>query len=87
VVNEPDERVAYVYFRNYEDAKEAKHLKSRILIFDKPVMIEAAYESSTTTNTSSNSTNSYRPQDSYHGESGSRGGGYGGSGSYNRRYA
>lgn len=45
VVHEPDERVAYVYFRSYEDARDAKHSKSRIIIYDKPVMVEAAYES------------------------------------------
>ena len=33
VIMEPDERVAYVYFRNFEDARDAKHSKSRIILF------------------------------------------------------
>lgn len=45
VVQEPDERVAYVYFRSAEDAREVKHSKQMIFIYDRPVKIEAAYES------------------------------------------
>jgi len=45
VMQEPDERVAYVYFRNFEDARDAKHSKSRIILFDKPAIVEAVYES------------------------------------------
>jgi hypothetical protein len=48
VVHEPDERLAFVYFRSAEDAREAKHSKSRIIIYDKPVVVEAAYESTST---------------------------------------
>ena len=85
VVQELDERVAYVYFRSYEDARDAKHSKSRIIIFDKPVMVEAAYESSS----SSSNNSGYRPQessrDSFPGPD--RHGSGGGSGSYySRRY-
>lgn len=35
-----DERVAYVCFRNPEDAYDAKHGKSRIIIYDKPALVE-----------------------------------------------
>jgi len=45
VMHEPDERVAYVYFRNFDDARDAKHAKGRIILFDKPAMVEAVYES------------------------------------------
>jgi len=45
VMHEPDERVAYVYFRSFEDARDALHSKSRIILFDKPAMVEAVYES------------------------------------------
>ena len=45
VMHESDERVAYVYFRSFEDARDAKHSKSRIILFDKPTMVEAVYES------------------------------------------
>merc|ERR1711976_70225 len=38
VMHEPDERVAYVYFRSFEDARDALHSKSRIILFDKPAM-------------------------------------------------
>ena len=45
VIMEPDERVAYVYFRNFEDARDAKHSKSRIILFDKAAVVEPVYES------------------------------------------
>lgn len=45
VMHEPDERVAYVYFRSFEDARDALHSKSRIILFDKPAQVEAVYES------------------------------------------
>lgn len=46
ISHDPDERVAYVCFRSYDDAREAKHSKPRIIIFDKPAIVEAVYESS-----------------------------------------
>ncbi len=45
VVAEPDERVAYVYFRNFEDAGDARYSKSRIILFDKAAIVEPVYES------------------------------------------
>ena len=45
IVLEPDERVGYVYFRNFEDARDARHSKSRIILFDKPAIVEPVYES------------------------------------------
>lgn len=39
-----DERVAYVCFRNPEDARDAKHGKPRIIIYDKVALVEAVYE-------------------------------------------
>jgi RNA-binding protein 15 len=45
IVIEPDERVAYVYFRTFEDAGDARHSKSRIILFDKPAVVEPVYES------------------------------------------
>jgi len=45
VMHEPDERVAYVYFRSFEDARDALHSKSRIILFDRAAMVEAVYES------------------------------------------
>lgn len=41
-----DERVAYVCFRNSEDARDAKHSKPRIILFDKVALVEPVYESS-----------------------------------------
>lgn len=40
-----DERVAYVYFRSAEDARDAKHAKSRVVIYDKVALVEPVYES------------------------------------------
>ena len=31
-------------FRSFEDARDALHSKSRIILFDKPAMVEAVYE-------------------------------------------
>lgn len=39
-----DERLAYVYFRSAEEAREAKHSKPRILFYDRPVVVEPMYE-------------------------------------------
>ena len=47
VMHEPDERVAYVYFRTSEDARDAKHSKTRVILFDKPTVVEAVFESAT----------------------------------------
>jgi len=41
-----DPRVAYVYFRTFEEARDAKHSKTRILFFDLPVYVEPVYETS-----------------------------------------
>lgn len=41
-----DERVAYVCFRSSEDARDAKHNKPRIILFDKVALVEPVYESS-----------------------------------------
>lgn len=41
-----DERVAYVCFRTSEDAREAKHHKPRIVLYDKMALVEPVYESS-----------------------------------------
>ncbi|KAF4526006.1 hypothetical protein B566_EDAN000798 [Ephemera danica] len=46
ISHDPDERVAYVCFRSYDDAREARHSKPRIIIFDKAAIVEAVYESS-----------------------------------------
>lgn len=40
-----DERVAYVCFRNSEDARDAKRSKPRIILFDKVALVEPVYES------------------------------------------
>lgn len=44
-----DERVAYVCFRTAEDAREAKHHKPRIVLYDKVALVEPVYESSSRT--------------------------------------
>lgn len=39
-----DIRVAYINFRYPEDAREAKHVKAKLVLFDRPVRIEAVYQ-------------------------------------------
>ena len=41
---EPEDRLAYVSFRNPEDAREARHSKQRIILYDKPAVLEPVYE-------------------------------------------
>lgn len=40
-----EERVAYVCFRMSDDAREAKHAKPRIVLYDKVALVEPVYES------------------------------------------
>lgn len=47
IANDLDERVAYVCFRTPEDAREAKHHKPRIVLYDKIALVEPVYESAT----------------------------------------
>lgn len=44
ICHDSGERLAYIYFRNYEEAREARHSKSRTLLFDRPVEIEPIYD-------------------------------------------
>lgn len=45
ISHELDERVAYVCFRSSEDARDAKHSKPRISLFDKIALVAPVYES------------------------------------------
>jgi len=44
VCHDDNERFAYIYFRSYEEAREAKHAKSRLILFDKVLEIEPIYD-------------------------------------------
>lgn len=44
-IDETHERIAYVCFRTSEDARAAKSSKPRVLIYDKPAIVEPVYES------------------------------------------
>lgn len=46
VCHDANERFAYIYYRNYEDAREARHAKSRLVLFDKQLEVEPIYEPS-----------------------------------------
>ena len=85
VVLEPDERVAYVYFRNFDDARDARHSKSRIILFDKPALVEPVYESRSESSGPSGG-GGYRPRRSMSpGGYGGGGGGGGGGSRYRSR--
>ncbi|XP_063226142.1 RNA-binding protein spenito [Bacillus rossius redtenbacheri] len=45
ISHDVDERVAYICFRSSEDARDAKHSKPRVIIYDKVALVEAVYES------------------------------------------
>lgn len=38
------ERFAYVYFRTSEEARDARHSKAKLILFDKPVLVEPIFE-------------------------------------------
>ncbi|XP_067124678.1 RNA-binding protein spenito [Centruroides vittatus] len=38
--HDSNERIAYLYFRSGDDARDARHAKSRLVLFDKPVHVE-----------------------------------------------
>lgn len=44
ISHELDERVAYVCFRSVEDARDAKHAKPRIILYDKVALVDPVYE-------------------------------------------
>lgn len=44
ICHDSGERLAYVYFKSYDEAREARHAKSRTLLFDRPIEIEPIYE-------------------------------------------
>ena len=44
LVYDKNTRLAYLYFSNYEDAREARHTKSRLILLDKPVIIDPIYD-------------------------------------------
>lgn len=44
ISHELDERVAYICFRSIEDARDAKHAKPRIILYDKVAIVDPVYE-------------------------------------------
>ncbi|XP_028043269.1 RNA-binding protein spenito [Bombyx mandarina] len=44
ISHELDERVAYICFRSAEDARDAKHAKPRIILYDKVAIVDPVYE-------------------------------------------
>ncbi|RWS26705.1 putative RNA-binding protein 15-like protein [Leptotrombidium deliense] len=44
VCHDSNERIAYIYFRSYDDARDARHAKARLVLFDKPLEIDPIFE-------------------------------------------
>lgn len=44
ICHDSGERLAYIYFRNYEEAREARNTRIGTLFFDRPIEIEPIYE-------------------------------------------
>lgn len=53
ICHDNGERLAYIYFRTYEEAREAKYALARTFLFDKPMFIEPIYEQASPCATSS----------------------------------
>lgn len=60
VCHDENERIAYIYFRSYDDAREARHTKSRLILFEKSVEIEPIYDHSRSMVSNSSSTSRRR---------------------------
>lgn len=58
---EPEDRLAYVSFRNPEDAREARHSKQRIILYDKPAVVEPVYDNASRSGGSRARSRSYSP--------------------------
>lgn len=44
ICHDSGERLVYLYFRTYDEAREARHAKARSILFDRPIEIEPIYE-------------------------------------------
>ncbi|XP_054163488.1 RNA-binding protein spenito-like isoform X2 [Oppia nitens] len=44
LVYDDNTRLAYLYFSNYDDARDARHAKSRLFLFDKQIIIDPIYD-------------------------------------------
>lgn len=44
ICHDSGDRLAYIYFKSYEEAREARHSKSKTIMFDKQIEIEPIYE-------------------------------------------
>ncbi|CAG2105297.1 unnamed protein product, partial [Medioppia subpectinata] len=44
LVYDDNTRLAYLYFDNYDDARDARHAKSRLVLFDKTIIIDPIYD-------------------------------------------
>lgn len=44
LVYDKNTRIAYIYFNSYEDARDARHSKYRLILFEKPIIIDPIYD-------------------------------------------
>ncbi|KAF7488566.1 Putative RNA-binding protein 15B [Sarcoptes scabiei] len=44
LVYDKNTRIAYLYFNSYEDARDARHSKPRVILFDKQLIIDPIYD-------------------------------------------
>ena len=44
LVYDKNTRLAYIYFNNYDDAREARYAKSRLILLDKQIVLDPIYE-------------------------------------------
>ncbi|CAG2176691.1 unnamed protein product, partial [Oppiella nova] len=76
LVYDDNTRLAYLYFDNYDDARDGRHAKSRLILFDKTVVIDPIYDRTI----QMPRRRSISPPDYQMGGGGRRGGGGGGGG-------
>lgn len=55
-----NERLAYAYFRCYEDAREARHARARMVLFDRQIEIDPIYDRSLMSSSSSSASSARR---------------------------
>ncbi|OTF73381.1 hypothetical protein BLA29_010777 [Euroglyphus maynei] len=44
LVYDKNTRIAYIYFNSYEDARDARHSKYRLILFEKQIIIDPIYD-------------------------------------------
>nr|XP_027198408.1 RNA-binding protein spenito-like [Dermatophagoides pteronyssinus] len=62
LVYDKNTRIAYIYFNSYEDARDARHSKYRLILFEKQIIIDPIYDRVSSSSSSLRSRRSITPE-------------------------